>query len=147
MLGAEMSETLNLRAMRISFGELDDVGVIFFVHREDEVKFFKIPEAELACGSGDLVAARSNSLRHPRVWSISGVVADRSCGITMDPVREAGLLDEVAEDVFSCGGAADISHADKKNVGVFHGWEFKGNVLLLTARSSLGIDQVCKRVF
>ena len=48
------------------------------------------------------------------------MVAERSGGVANNFLGEAGFFDEMAEDIFASGRAANIAHADEEDVGNFH---------------------------
>lgn len=118
---AEVGELTYFGAVLIGLGELDNVGVVFIIHGENEVEYFEVAEAELPGGAGDFVAPTANGFGHAGVGCLAGVEADGSGGVAVDFPGEAGFLDEMAEDIFSCGRAADIAHTNEDEIiAAFH---------------------------
>jgi len=63
------------------------------------------------------------------------VEADGAGGVTLDLIAEFGFFDEVAEDVFTCWGAADVAHTnEEKIITVFHETNVRREVVPLTGK-------------
>ena len=120
VLAAEIGEALDAGLLFISLGEFYDVGVVLIVHGEDEVEGLEVIQAELPGVAADLVAALADGAGHAGVRGFAAVEADGARGVDLDAAGESGFFHDVAKDVFSGGGAADVSHADKEDVGLFH---------------------------
>ena len=89
----------------------------------------------MARGSGDVVAAFADGFGHAGVRGFAGVEADGAGGVAIDLVREVGVFDEVTEDVFARGGAADVAHTNEdKIITVFHEINVRRVVVPLTGK-------------
>lgn len=135
--GAEVGEFSYFGAVFVGLGEFEDVFVVFIIHGEDEVEDFEVAEAELAGGAGDLVAAVADRFGHAGVGSFAGVEADGAGGIAVDLLGEASLFDEVAEDIFSGGRAANVAHTNEDEIiAAFHETNARTPSVPLTGKES-----------
>ena len=111
--GAELFDLVAECSLGIEFG---DVVVVVVIHGEDEIEVEKILSGELARSTIGRDITIAQRLTHSAIRALAGVPVERASGVDVNLFTESGLLDLMAEDVFSGGRPADISETDKKDV-------------------------------
>lgn len=112
---AVVGEKLNMSELLAGWHEATDITEIVLIGDEDEVKAVEVGGGDLSGSSGDGIAPISQCLAHAWIGWVTRMVADGAGGIDFDAVSQAGEPDKFAEDDFSSGRAADISHADEED--------------------------------
>lgn len=115
MLRAEFTEGPNLGSVVAVTGHREDFLPIKVVHGDDEIELIEVVLGDLTSSARNWDVSLLQGFAHAAIGRIPGVGVDGAGGVAFDLVCERALAQEMAEDILTGRGTADIAPTDEEN--------------------------------